>query len=1146
MILCFPDLDTLRLVVGSGLLPPEMLQGEAIVGNLPNGAIAVETAGKLPKKTAGELSKLNVTAGKAMPESAERVSCWFQILPLNKESLASPLAAQAPVLFELSSAADLSSMVGEMLRLGNDRQSFRWIQDGDAQKVLLRVIGPPYYTLLRAIDQLPGEGGGPIRAYVEQAPRIWVQMGYSHPLADSLQAPDDRLILVRPPHDWTYLVEEPFRDAYEILDFKLPGETVEWEAVPEIEKFEVPLKLTPGNASDAPEMWVFNEDALAQLDAFVHDADERLIQRLRFAVAASDTDKTRIVLRVAPSKLSLPVLALPKGIGFRAYQKLPNLFLPVGTRLHPQLRRDAVRGLLAADTNRAVWLMPLANGAFAPESIAEDAFRPLEDWVEYQISLAQEPLKAWITASQFDFQTFQCTDTGGPKPKGPDERPKGETTPPVPKSKPDTKERTKSTESATAATNQFQSVAEKVPPDEWQRRRLELQTKFLNTNGSLDDPAKKALWPALARANAGAGDGNEAAICWLNALWEYDEPPRELVEGWLETEGVDAVHNEGAAPNSFENYLRKSDPSAVEIRQFASLVFSLATQPNPPRWLKQRLPEVHRYFDLHDTKLPIRAAWLIGVRLARLAGGDALGLARVRDRLLQRLIEHGLNAETDLPFFLRNSDTGDSEAMRFIREKTLELHKLVRQWAERANVATFAYQATNNSQTSPYIDLLFAFNLARLGEARAARELLETARIAMTAPTTDPKFGIASEFLYRAFRSRIEVALAGKPNAGPLEPRLVQELEAMFRDSRGINNSPQGAAYYVVSRMREESRILEPMERIAPYDKWGALDTDLQRLPDIRGGSELAAEIRALFRKYAAEKDAATALRLKSALLKAALPLAHRVGEAFAIEVIERIPQIFSAKTEDDAALLQLQAVVLERGLFLAAHYDHREHARQLLDLFLASFSSSNEETRFDWASIVTRQCLRTMRKLGLRDEGANLLQRLQSEILRGQSLEQWKVKHSGDARRWTKGLQALLSVAGGHLRYTHTAHALPIFDMAREELLAKNTKLPSVNFTAIAQSYIAAVGQGQPEFGLNRIAELFEKMNPAHVAVTYTTAPFYSRLHLNLAEETVLAIVGDDSAFGATGQRWLEDDEYLVRRQIHRDMKWHLHHSGA
>ena len=48
-----------------------------------------------------------------------------------------------------------------MLRLGNDRQSFRTIAPahGHGERVLAKVIGPPYYTLLRAIDKQTQIGG---------------------------------------------------------------------------------------------------------------------------------------------------------------------------------------------------------------------------------------------------------------------------------------------------------------------------------------------------------------------------------------------------------------------------------------------------------------------------------------------------------------------------------------------------------------------------------------------------------------------------------------------------------------------------------------------------------------------------------------------------------------------------------------------------------------------------------------------------------------------------------------------------------------------------------------------------------------------------------------------------------------------------
>jgi hypothetical protein len=70
---------------------------------------------------------------------------------------------------------------------------------------------------------------------------------------------------------------------------------------------------------------------------------------------------------------------------------------------------------------------------------------------------------------------------------------------------------------------------------------------------------------------------------------------------------------------------------------------------------------------------------------------------------------------------------------------------------------------------------------------------------------------------------------------------------------------------------------------------------------------------------------------------------------------------------------------------------------------------------------------------------------------------------------------------------------------------------------------------------------ELFRKMDPKKITNTFTTAQFYSRLHLNLVEDVIRALVSDDSALSATGRKWLDDDEFLVRRRIHADMKRNL-----
>jgi cellulose synthase operon protein C len=61
----------------------------------------------------------------------------------------------------------------------------------------------------------------------------------------------------------------------------------------------------------------------------------------------------------------------------------------------------------------------------------------------------------------------------------------------------------------------------------------------------------------------------------------------------------------------------------------------------------------------------------------------------------------------------------------------------------------------------------------------------------------------------------------------------------------------------------------------------------------------------------------------------------------------------------------------------------------------------------------------------------------------------------------------------------------------------------------------------------------------------SFTTSTHYSRLHLNIVEDVVLAVVSEDFTRGTALRRWLDDDEYLVRRRIHRDTRVALSHSG-
>lgn len=1165
MILVFPDAATLRLALTSGVVPAEVAVSPAAV-SFDAGRVAVETDAKLPKKAADELKRLGVVAARKHPVTPEPVSCWPQAVPVEKTTGSPELSSQAAVLFELPSAADLATFAAEMLRLGNDRQSFRWVADGEADpRVLLRVVGPPHYTLLRALDR---PAGSEVRAYAEQAPRLWVEVGHSHPLAGRVAVPEGQLLLVRPPRDWRFVADAPFRDIYDAAQFPLPAAPKPWADAPVESKLTVALKLAPGNAADAPELWVLRGQEADQFDTFVRDADDRTLDRLKFAVGTDAAGGRVVVVRTASAKQPAPVMPLAGAVGYKPFWKLPNLYVPAGSRLHPQLRRDVVRRILADDADRLVWLAPGPNGTFTPETLPEDSFRPLAEWVEYVVKAEQAPLAAWVEASRFDFERFVCSETATPKAKDDKGPPKARSTPkgkgsdapppapaaPIPVGTP---------EDVAAAEPVALAPVEVKPPSEWAVRRQELEDRFLAAEGPLDSPERLTLWSDLATASAGAGDQTEAGISWANALWEQPTPPAAWLDAWLRAELPDLPRPVPAA--EFDRRMAAPDPTPGEARQFAALLLAVAYQPTPPDWLRGRLPAAQRYLEAQEGKLPVRLAWLAAYRLAQLTGADILGLARVRDRLLQRLLEEGLNPERNLPHFLRYAGSKDAARVRLVREKALELHRLVRAWAAAGLKSPSALTQSEHGATLGYIDLIFGYGLAKLGEATDAKGLAESARRVLVPDgslaaepqdkaggTTTEARRIVSGFLFRAYQFRVDQASSGRANTGRLSPELYDALDAIDRRAEGVANSPGGMAHYNISRLRQQSRILEPLETLEPYHKFmkhgDNLRAALSDLGAIREPARLARAVQNLYRNGVG--TGATAQGRFVTLLES-LPLAGRVGEAFTVELLGLVPEAMKGVESSPAAaagtvseLPEKQGRLFARALMLAAHYDRADLVRGLADRFVRLIATKPDDQRYELVNAAAGQSLRSLRKLGLRDEVDQLLRRLQDEVLRGQTPGQFRLKTRPEL--WGKALQSLLHLAGGWLTFGLVAQADPILDDARAELLtAGPSKLQMADFVKVLQAYVSAVGQGPPETGLARLVELFRQMRPGLVLNGYTSAPYYSRLHLNVAEEVVLALTSDDFALGAAGHRWLEEDEYLIRRRIHRDVKRNLDHGG-
>jgi hypothetical protein len=284
-------------------------------------------------------------------------------------------------------------------------------------------------------------------------------------------------------------------------------------------------------------------------------------------------------------------------------------------------------------------------------------------------------------------------------------------------------------------------------------------------------------------------------------------------------------------------------------------------------------------------------------------------------------------------------------------------------------------------------------------------------------------------------------------------------------------------------------------------------------------------------------------------VLYEALPLSTRVGEAFTMELLALVPAALvpGSTAAEPADLPKMQGQLLQRSLQFAAHFDRTEIVRKLVTQFGDFVASKPEDTRFKLINAVGPQWLRSLRKFGLRDEIDKFLSRLKNEVLRGASVPDLRKRYAQKPDVWKDVLQTLLHLAAGWLAINMNEHAAPILEEGRNELLGgAGVKLQASQTVEVARAYVAALGHGSSESGLPRILELFRKIEPGKVTTSFTTAPFYSRLHLNLVEDAILALVSDEFALGAAGRKWLDDDEYLVRRRVHRDMKRERDRAGV
>jgi FtsH ternary system domain X7 len=1142
--LLFANLDALRLALVGGAASAELSGSTARAAIDPQGRVWLQTEAAFSRDNSAALGRLGVSIlGGGADVELSPVSNWFEVFPLSPMTAATrpngPVLLAAPV-------SQLGQTAAEIRRLSPEsRIQYRFSDSGD--DVLLHVDRCPIFSL---------SSGGERTAFFEQAPRVWVEAGFEHPLAQLIQPPDGQLAIIRAPGRWSWFSDDPFEP--EVEKFQLVESRPRFVDAGGLDTMSLPLRLVEGGPHEAAELWLLREQPLEQLRDLARQSGQAFLERFRWALVEADCQPL-VLLWAKPTAGGLPVPAVT-GQGYRSFAKLPNLFLPCGYRLSPHLRRDVLRRLCGDEPRELTLLTPLSDGAFATSGIAESAFEPLEKCVDFVLESPPQPLTLAQTAAAIDWEPF-AVEAPPPKPatfppiKLPSRRKK-----PRVAAKPGLLKRIRNWLRRPVRINKPKKDVEAslrrglpdraMPPapettgrlTDLLARRSKLEARFLKAMHSPNVVERVALLPELAALNAQLGHLTDSAACWISALWQHPAPPRYWLWGWLQAEKK--LSRSPIDENNLET-LFEMTPSPATIRTLAAAVYWLANQDPPSQALVEAAGTIRTLLEAHERWLPLRAAWMAHHALTKTAGGDRLALARTRDRLVERLFHHGLSIELDLPSFMRFAGRTAGERFPPVRDWLPRLRDSIHRWIDghvRGRPANYCragldgFPDADGSATKSLADLMLAWGLARLGEATAAQHLAQPAHQALTR-LEDPVL----EFLGLAFEARIGLALDGKPAAGPLPADLLDRLE---RFTPTTDDDRPLLVRYRIDSLRQHSRILEPTEPVNAFRVAAALPFE----PEWLGTMEKPDSVGPAMARLLSSREAATRAE---EMLATALALAPRLGETFARQFLIRFGPV-SERVGNPLPRLLLNG----KALAVAALFDLSDVARDLVERlqkmfaaepsrlptlaarFIPSVPSHRRVAPDDLHRLeeLPGHCLRAVRRLGEPVNLGPLRLQMVGWVLQGEPLSQLR---RVQPNTWLPALRALLHVLGGHYDDRNDEQAALVLDAARQVLLYSD--VPENEKGPLASAYVAALGQAPIRVAQGRIEEMFRDLTgPYDIRETNS---HFALGPLRLIDAVVRAVVADDFVLGPTVRRWLDDDEFQVRQRMQADLEAICHY---
>ncbi len=1139
--LFFPNLNTLRLALANGLVSTEISRSPAAAGFDDQGRLWLNPVESPNRESLAALAHIGVQVLGEIRIPTTLFSCWAELLPL----LRCERFPNTTILFRVPDRK-LAQFVARLRRGSQSSLAVSLSEDESTGSSWVIAAHPPVGVLAEAL-----EADCYYEAFTEQASGVWVRYGWQHPLPDHLNKPASSLLLLRPPSSLSQIPDELPRISSDEWQLPTSGNHSKRTAAT-APPIPVPLQVVPRATRHRESFWVLRGETQAEFWTYCTSIDERLLRSLQVALVGSENNE-RLLIRDVGNGVTA---ALPLHVnGYYADERLPGLYLPTGNILRPSLRVRELAKIVGTDASRLVWIEAGASREAVPFSVAAAAFHSVSELISYHVSgvnrlqaqprtnpfplagfvvkhdpmplLEPDPVVIDLAMDNTSFGSVESTAGEASwllksfrklasklRPHR-DNHPQSHAT----DANGNTPERTPVGQ---RAERNLASPDALLHGHDWPARRRELETRLFEELPKLGPKGRASRWADLASAYTATGNAIDEAVSWINALWESTDPPRAWFDHWLSAEMRAAKLTDVA--QGIERCLREPGRPGVG-RVIAAYTASVGFLPSSPSNLVASLPRLLTFLDQHFDDIPVRAAWLARMAAARLCDGDALGLARWRDRVLARLEERGPGLDLDEPSFLRFHGTASADRFQTAREWLVRVSEPALSWVQRQGGGNLRWAGLDAESdcTSAYTRFMLAWGLGCLGERTRARDWATRAHKALsraTGPGVDPA---THALLGDLFMLRVRDAQEGRAAKPGLPPQYRARLEALPELAR-----------FAVDRLREHSRILEPIDRVHAFRGlelkgfWGndRLGDRLFVLASRCDPDQLTDEVDQLLRLCDEHPNTSTVPRVTLTLLELA-PWLDRVS---LLKLLDLLPTALDwletwlanrkwGQGELAEQLLKYQTRLLNAGFVAAAIADSPSLASDLVRHLM----SKGEALRAPLTNVAA-QLFRTLRQLRQTGAAESLVSYLDLGDIGG-------ITHA-----------SRLAIAAGWYVAGNEDVGNRILDEARTALFL-GPEPNNRNRTALALAYANTLGFAPPRIAHGRLEEIFQRLGP--IDVMGSTNRYFTLKPLQLIDTVIRSVVSDEFVIGSPVRSWLDDDEFLIRSRIHRDLGMVLQEQG-